>query len=334
MARRAEPELTRANQLAWLNRLQREHDNLRLALEWRTKSAECGAQSLDFSTTLTWFWMKRGYFREGQEWLERTLSAVAGAPDALRAKALMGLGSMTFFQGDFTRACGLLQESAALGRAAGDVSVVGFSLGLLANAALELGDVAAGVRCATEGQAAARTSPTPWLAAPSLSCLAYQAMDDGDFERASQLNEDALEAIREQGDRWAEGIVLFDLALLRLVQQRHAQAKTLCLEGLTLSREFGDRRGVAWCLGVLSGIEVANGEWQRAATLRGAMEGLLESVGSQVQASYHKWIGDRFTDRMKHGLGERAFEAALAEGRLLSLARAVELGLGETGGCS
>ena len=133
LVRRAEPELTRAGQVTWLNRLHREHDNLRLALERCLEAPERGEQSLELAAALCWFWLKRGYFREGQECLERALSASGNKPSALRAKALMSLGCMTFFQGDFVRTRALLEESATLGRAAGDLSVVGFSLGMTRN---------------------------------------------------------------------------------------------------------------------------------------------------------------------------------------------------------
>jgi predicted ATPase len=327
LVRRAEPELTGAGQVTWLNRLHREHDNLRLALEWCLAAPERGEQSVELAAALCWFWIKRGYFREGQECLERALSASGRTPSALRAKALMSLGSTTFFQGDFVRTRALLEESATLGRAAGDLSVVGFSLGLSAVAALELGDIAEGVRIATEGQAAGHASATPWVQGPSLACLAYLAMHDGDFDRASRLHEEALELTRRQGEKWGMGITLFDLGLLRVVQQRHAQARALCAEGIALYEEFGDRRGVAWCLGILSGAEAADGQPLRAARLRGAMEGLLESVGAPLQASFNRWIGDRYLDVMKDCLGDDVFQAAVADGRTMSFSRAIQFGL-------
>jgi predicted ATPase/DNA-binding winged helix-turn-helix (wHTH) protein len=327
LVRCAEPELTRSRQVTWLNRLQQEHDNLRLALEWCLASPERAVQSLELAATLNWFWIKRGYFREGQEYLERALSACGNTPSVLRARALMSLGSMTFFQGDFVRARVWLKESAALARDTGDLSVVGFSLGMMALAALELGDIAEGGQFATEGQAAGRASATPWVQGPSLACLAYLAMHDGDFDRAGQLHEEALELTRRQGEKWGMGISLFDLALLRVVQQRHAEARALCSEGIALHEEFGDRRGIAWCLGILSGAEAADGHALRAARLRGAMEGLLESVGAPVQATYNRWIGDRYLDAVKDCLGDSVFQAALAEGRTMSLSRAIQFGL-------
>ena len=152
-------------------------------------------------------------------------------------------------------------------------------------------------------------------------------MDEGDFDRAGRLHEEALELVRRQGEKWGMGIALFDLALLRVVQQRHAQARALCAEGIALYEEFGDRRGVAWCLGILSGAEAADGHALRAARLRGAMEGLLESVGAPVQSIYNKWIGDRCLDAMKDCLGESLFQVALAEGRAMTLSRAIQFGL-------
>jgi tetratricopeptide (TPR) repeat protein len=326
LVRRAEPELTRAGQVSWLNRLHREHDNLRSALESCLAAAR-GDQSLELAAALSFFWMKRGYFREGQQWLERALSASNNAAPALRAKALMGLGTMTFFQGDYARTLALLEESATLGRTAGDLFVVAFSLGISAVAALEIGDITESARLAAEGQAAALGSGTPWTQGPSLTCLAYQALHEGDLDRAGQLHEEALVLLRQQGEKWGMGMALFDLGLLRTVQHRYAQARALSAEGLVLYQEFGDRRGVAYCLGILAGVELAEGHALRAARLRGAMDALLESVDSPVQAVYNEWIGDRSFATMKESLGDSEFEAALAEGRTMSLVRAIQFGL-------
>ena len=124
---------------------------------------------------------------------------------------------------------------------------------------------------------------------------------------------------RQEGEKWGMGMSLFDLALLRTVQHRYAQARALSAEGLVLYQEFGDRRGVAYCLGILAAVELAEGRALRAARLRGAMDALLESVGSPVQAVYNEWIGDRSFAAMKKWLGDSEFEAALAEGRAMSL---------------
>jgi non-specific serine/threonine protein kinase len=324
LVRRAEPGLLGAAEITWVNRLEREHSNLRAALEWCLTTPGCEVRSVELASALHWFWLKRSWFREGQEYLERALAAGRDVPVALRAKALMALGSLLFFQGDLVRAQGVLAESATLGRAAGQLSIVGLSLGLASVNALELGDAAECRRLAGEGLVAARDEP--FLQGPSLASLAYLALQEGDLDEAGRLHEQVLERCREQGDRWALGINLFDLALLRVLQQRHAEARALSAEGIAIYRESGDPRGVAWCLGILSAADAADGHPLRAARLRGAMEGLLESVGAPVQDSYSKWIGDRSLELMQAALGDDGLQAALAEGRGMSLTRAIEFG--------
>ena len=86
-------------------------------------------------------------------------------------------------------------------------------------------------RLATEGLAAARASSTLMVQGPALSCLAYHAMHEGDLDRAGRLHEELLEMGRRQGEKWGMGIVLFDLALLRVVQGRPAQARGVVRRG-------------------------------------------------------------------------------------------------------
>jgi predicted ATPase len=54
LVRRAAPELTRAKQVVWLHRLQREHDNLRLALEWCLEPPDRGVQGMELAEALGW----------------------------------------------------------------------------------------------------------------------------------------------------------------------------------------------------------------------------------------------------------------------------------------
>jgi non-specific serine/threonine protein kinase len=239
----------------------------------------------------------------------------------------MCLGGLTFFRGDLARASATLDEGAALGRTAGEWWTVAFALGLSALAELERGNLEACTRLAADSVAAGRQSATPWASGPAYSCLAYLAMHEGDLERAGRLHEELLEQGRQQGDKWGVGIVLFDLALLRVVQGRYAEARTLVSEGIALYQEFEDPRGIAWCLGILSAADAAEGHAQRAARLRGAMEGLLDSVGAAMQESINRWIGDPSVDTMKKDLGHSGYQAAVAEGRAMSLSRAIQFGL-------
>ena len=324
LARRAEPELTRGDQLLWLDRLQLEHDNLRAALEWGLASNHRGPDALALATALHWFWLKRAYLAEGRWSLERALTRGMHATHAERAPALMALGSIVFFQGDFERADKLFDESATLAAAAGQPGISAISLGLRTMAAMERGDQDAAARYATESGAASRVAGQPWLESFSLTFSAYTALYRGDVDRASDLHTQVLAICRGHGDLWGTGIVLFDLALLRVVQQRYEEARALAREGIALGRQFGDQRAIAWCLGVLAGADAAEGQPVRAARLLGAMEGLLDAIGSSAQPTYSALIGDRLAHVLQEELGTDVYGRALAAGRAMSLSQAMD----------
>ena len=67
--RRRRSILPGPQQVDWLNRLEADHDNLRLALT-RPADDESGLQ---LASALVHFWKLRGYLREGSEWLSRTV---------------------------------------------------------------------------------------------------------------------------------------------------------------------------------------------------------------------------------------------------------------------
>src|SRR4030095_3627596 len=101
---------------------------------------------LELAGALFWFWLKRGHLDEGRRWLQRALAAGSTTAQALRAKALVGLAHMMWFQGDHANMLVQLEESLALGRQINDMRIVAFSLFLQAVAAVACGRLEQGVR--------------------------------------------------------------------------------------------------------------------------------------------------------------------------------------------
>jgi non-specific serine/threonine protein kinase len=119
LAEEAEPQLRGAESQRFLDRLEEEHANLRVALEWALASPDGGEAALRLSGALAWFWWLRSYHDEGWRWLER---ALAGAPEAsaARMKALHGAGYLAHHRRDSALARALLGESLAIARALDD----------------------------------------------------------------------------------------------------------------------------------------------------------------------------------------------------------------------
>ncbi|HEX6555802.1 MAG TPA: LuxR C-terminal-related transcriptional regulator, partial [Ktedonobacteraceae bacterium] len=94
LAEEAERALGGPQHLLWLERLEREYDNLRAALHWlrlQGNSAgvggEAAEQALRLETALSWFWIVRGYQNDGRRRprqlfldLEEALSVEEAAP--------------------------------------------------------------------------------------------------------------------------------------------------------------------------------------------------------------------------------------------------------------
>jgi predicted ATPase/DNA-binding CsgD family transcriptional regulator len=117
----AERRLTGADQKNWLKRLEREQDNLRAALYWAIEHSEVEfAQRM--AGALQPFWFRRGHWSEGRRWLEDSLviESTATLNQSVRANALYGAGMLSRFQGDFTRARMLCEQSLAVYRALAD----------------------------------------------------------------------------------------------------------------------------------------------------------------------------------------------------------------------
>jgi non-specific serine/threonine protein kinase len=326
LARRAEPELQRADQVIWLNRLQLEHDNLRAALDWCLVVPEHGEKGLELAAVLFWFWTKRGYFGEGRQWLARALSLDSRRSAALRAKALIALSHMAFFLGHYADMRAYLEESLALGRQAEDTGLISFSFIMLSVLAQAGGNMEACAELAAEAQAAAIAGGHLWLEGGSLMFLALCAQYTDAYERASQLYDEALKRLRPTGDKWEIGMALANVAGLRVKQGQYGVAKALGAEAIRLNQELSDHRGTAWCLESLAAAEAAQGKATRAARLWGASDGLLESVGSTLPPSI-KLFRDSYFDRARESVGDSKFQTELAAGRAMSLTQAVEYAL-------
>ena len=89
LAEEAEPELEGPQQGLWLERLEREHDNLRAALSWVLERGE-GELGLRFGGALWRFWYNRGYMSEGIGWLGGCSRAAARKQSAWRRWKGMG----------------------------------------------------------------------------------------------------------------------------------------------------------------------------------------------------------------------------------------------------
>ncbi len=285
LAEEAEPHYGGPQQVVWLERLEREHDNMRAALHW---SIEQGAAKhrieigLRLGGALRRFWILRGYWSEGQDFLERALAASEGIAAPMRAKALIAAANLAVNQVDYEQAEALCQESLALCRELGDQAGIAYSLYLLAWVARDRDNFSAARSFVEEALALfsylGDKENTVW----SLFALASLDTIQGEYTRACALLEESLTLFREQGNKIGLAWSLYCLAQARLESQADpAIVHSLLEESLVLWRELGDPRGTAYAVFLSGQVAFRQGD---GATARSLAE---ESVRR------YKEIGDR-----------------------------------------
>jgi non-specific serine/threonine protein kinase len=277
LAEEAEPNLIGPDQAVGLDRLEREHDNLRAALRWCIDRGTA-EEGLRFVGALWRFWFTRRHLVEASRWVDECLAleATARVKPETRAKALNGAGNLAHGRGDLARAEALHQESLAVRQALGDRRGIAISLNSLANVAVDRGDYSAARALHEDSLALRRELGDTRGIAIALNNLGVIARDQADWERAAALTRESVAVFSELGDKHGMAISLVTLGAAEYHLGSHAEATALHQQSLALFGEVENRREIAECLEVLAMLARAQHQPSQAARLFGtAVRGRL-----------------------------------------------------------
>jgi predicted ATPase/transcriptional regulator with XRE-family HTH domain len=207
LAEQADKEMHGPHQVEWTNRLGKELDNFRAALDWSVsnKKAELALRVLG---ALSWTWFVRDHFSEIRSWFDkiRALPEINDHP-ALYARLLNHMGMQSWLSGDFREARSVLEESQVIWLRLGADGERG-----LAGALVNLGLVA----CASEG----------------------------DNKTAQSFFERSFEVYQKHGDQWGMAFVLFNLGGVVGERIDNNLALSLLEQSLDLFHQLGDVWGM------------------------------------------------------------------------------------------
>ena len=265
LAGEARKRLAGAEQGLWLDRLEREHNNLRAALEFCSGDPEGAQAGLRLGADLQRFWWIRGHLSEGRERLSAQLAHPGGQePTRVRADALNGAGVLAFTQGDYAVAWALYEESLAIRRELEDKNGITASLNNLGLIACEQGNYAQARALYEESLAIARELGDKSSLAYTLNNLGNVANDEGDNAVARLVYEESLATWRELGDTWGIAASLSNLGSVANNQGDYAAARVLHEESLAIRRELGDKAGIAFSLHNLGNAAYAQRDYAQA----------------------------------------------------------------------
>lgn len=309
---RAEQGLRGPEQIAWLDRLADDHDNLRAALGQMLERGD-GHAALDLAPRLWEFWRIRGYLAEGTSWLQRALTAAPDADPAARAAAEFGLGKLAIDLGDYEAAESHFRISAGIWEILSDQPRLVDAWNALLIVKLNTNELAEAQVLGENALNVARAIDDKPSTATALFNLGLIARSSDRLEDAVGLLVEALALWRaSQSPKWI-GLTTEALGITHRRLGNLAQAETLLRESRSKFQRQGDMIGVASSTHQLGIVAHNQGHHAHAITMNLESFELFENVGSPHGAIESlEWIAASAGSAGLHELAMRLFGATVA----------------------
>jgi predicted ATPase/class 3 adenylate cyclase len=334
------------DQRALLERLEREHDNIRAVLD-RASAAGDATCAIRLAFAMWRFWQKRGHLYEAR----RRLEAMAAAPwsrtdPTLRARLMEALGGVLWWQADIAAMRTAYEEALGIWRQLGDKSEIANALYNYSFAFAVNADPKIDPRSADPEGHGARAQEEALTLYKEIGDLRGQAnvlwgMGNRDYFRmAGDAGEvhmrQALALFREVGEVTMEAWSLHMLgsALLRL--GRIEEARPILRHALRHFHGASDAAGMALVMDDLHSQAVMDGDLPRAARLYGTARRLTAATGAELAG----FVDEQFETGARPHIASRLPSEELAryqaEGAAMTLdeavAYALEIPVGELDG--
>jgi len=193
----AESDTPEALNGAHAHRLEREHGNVRVALEWALASgqAELG---LRLATAAFPLWYLRGLPAEGERWFERLLAQpLESVPPPTVGRARAWHMQLKMQRGDYVAVADQLERVLVEQRSCGSTAETGVMLTLVGNAMLWAGQLKTAGSFYEESEQLLAALSAPGVA-PARYQAARVAWESGDVERAETLVQGLIGMVRSR----------------------------------------------------------------------------------------------------------------------------------------
>ena len=323
LAEELAPSLTGPNADDALGRLDTRADELEAAVGWFVDSERMD-EALRLANALYRLWILKRRFADGDRVFVRVLAAESG-DDRLRARANLYAGFMPFWMGDDDRAGALFGRSLTLARQLGEAQLMSQALGGLARVEFRR-DVPHGRRLAHEALEVSEAAGDEAGRSNALHLLGVGAQIAGDLTEARRWMTERLALVRSQDNDF---LVASEAANLSMVERQLGNldvAEELEREALVIGERIGDEFTKPFAVIGLAAIATERGQHERAATLLGAVEAMMEAQHMEWPPDERPHYEKMLTD-LPAAMGPADFERARSAGQSLTAAEAVALAL-------
>jgi len=259
LAEEIAPRLAGSEQRKWLERLEREIGNLRVAIQWAVHN-HAGEAVVRLCSHLEYFWYEFGDPAEIYQWIEAALTQEMNLPAGTKATALRFTGYVLMaMQIDYPRAQTSFEEALRLWQELENQPEIADTLAELGAVTMELGDYERSQRLYEECLMIWETLSDARGMLWARERLGVVWMRRGQAQRAQQVFEASVKRWHQQGDLRTEAFALNNLGVAAMYQENYAQARDCQEQALALWRTVGDTRGVSAALNALGPVALHQG---------------------------------------------------------------------------
>ncbi len=324
-ARDARQAMRRQEGASAIERFEGRYPDIREAMDWCLAQGRVGDADA-FASALVPFWMATKRLDDGREWFARALAGNV-TDDPTRARALYDHGYLVFWAGEYELADQRFNEARRLAEVSGDRDLVALILAGSARVALD-SDPAHAVALLREAMAITEGLPESDGRSSADHVLGVALQMSGDLAGAGSVMRERIERARSVGNRFTVASESANLSMVERQLGHLDDAEGLSIEALRISRDNRDEIMIPWVINGLAAVTAAQGRLERAATLLGIAEGLLERAGGNWPPDEREQHDEALT-RVSDGLSAEAVAAARARGEAMSLEEAVGFALAE-----
>jgi len=324
LAAAAAPNVFGKDQRLWLDRLERDHDNFRAALDWCVSQGDA-ERAMRLAATFWRFWQMRGHLHEGRARLE-TILGLPGRSDEKESRihALEAAGGIAYWQGDMDASQRFYDECVALLRGGPDRKALANAL---YNAAfprlVDRRDMEHSYEILMEGLAIFRElgdevgiSNCQWASGNYLYFI-------GRLEEGVPALDEAIRLFRKRGDRFGLGWALHTRALAAIKQGDLPLARSHVMDALQLFTDAGDISGKVLLLDDAADVAHAEGQRLKAFRLAAAAKAHQQASGAGLGTILNSEENRAWHDEMTP-----EEKLAWQEGEAMTIEQAVALALG------
>lgn len=250
LAATAYSNLFGAEQINWLERLEREQDNLRTALTWGLNHPERVSDTATLVIGLSWFWRIRSYVMEGRDWVSAMLRQ-PGLDTHERAWLLYHAGHFAWMQDDFELArlrqeqsLNLWSELGEAGKRGAAYASATYGMALYGGELHAPDDLTLALSRFETALALFLEVGDDWGEAFSLQWLAFSLTAQGKYQEAMAATRESLAIFERLGEAWGRGMVTGALANLSLHAGELGQARHYAESALEWRSSVGHRHSV------------------------------------------------------------------------------------------